>query len=851
MRYQSKFQNVSAGPRQVKAVEAALSELTRVAKETVEVTGIRGVDEHRTVLWQCFGEHNPAVLALVDGVGERFSWTVTAENHKAVAAALLEQLPAAQALRPVVDRTRAPEDEAARLQVVREATEQRERERAEADAAAEAILARRPADAAALIIAELDEDTSEVETDYHNHRVTRRVAIGWRTGARESFHQLRRAAAGFPETAHLGPDAPDEVEHRENYSMGGGNYLKAGGGHSSGWRVSSLPIGAEGKLPSWGRGLEDGLPAARPDPAVTCSSTGFLARPGPVAPTASSTVLQAENKRGPFWLVTLADRLERPEFERLRASAQATGGWYSRAWRGQPGGFGFSSAAAAEAWRQAELGGGPALENRCRATWTAGGTGACPNTAELERDGTPCCAECYHDAEPGPVEPSIAAEHRAAVQCKADDLAAFQPAAELKFDTFLDLARQVAPHGTEMERITVRRFAGSAAALLRIPGCRTCEVFDNGGEMGIALVDDGALPEMVPLRVCAGLIDPWDVWLAVRDSVERLSRGEDGRGGDAPFPRFRPEVAPTPAPVPDSPAQRGRVAQAERLEALADRAAGEVKSKRAPLTQNWTPRRARIKDGQKRAADRLEQVERGLRALARALRENRLPGLLAGVTTRVAVERAVDAGDSAVGRALAELVAAGLGDETRAADLERRRAEEVRALEDQHRGRGGPGFFPTPPAVAARMLELLELGPGVTVLEPSAGLGHLAEACRDAGASVTCVEIAFDLCEVLERKGFAVLRGDFLETGLVGAGSFDRVAMNPPFERGADLEHVRAAAGCLSAGGRLVAVMTPGGAAAAVAELGGRREALPDGSFQGPGAFRATGVRTALYVLDR
>jgi hypothetical protein len=34
----------------------------------------------------------------------------------------------------------------------------------------------------------------------------------------------------------------ESFEHRENYSMGGGNYLKAGGRHNSGWRVESWPL---------------------------------------------------------------------------------------------------------------------------------------------------------------------------------------------------------------------------------------------------------------------------------------------------------------------------------------------------------------------------------------------------------------------------------------------------------------------------------------------------------------------------------------------------------------------------------------------------------------------------------
>jgi hypothetical protein len=67
----------------------------------------------------------------------------------------------------------------------------------------------RPAKACAVIIAELEEDTSDPMSDYYGSKTTRRVAIGWRTGKREDFRQLRRAAAGYAPTAHLGPGCGD------------------------------------------------------------------------------------------------------------------------------------------------------------------------------------------------------------------------------------------------------------------------------------------------------------------------------------------------------------------------------------------------------------------------------------------------------------------------------------------------------------------------------------------------------------------------------------------------------------------------------------------------------------------
>ena len=50
---------------------------------------------------------------------------------------------------------------------------------------------------------------------------------------------MRKAARNAPETLHL-YDAPKDAEHRENYSMGGGNYLSTQYRHASGWVIKKV-----------------------------------------------------------------------------------------------------------------------------------------------------------------------------------------------------------------------------------------------------------------------------------------------------------------------------------------------------------------------------------------------------------------------------------------------------------------------------------------------------------------------------------------------------------------------------------------------------------------------------------
>ena len=88
----------------------------------------------------------------------------------------------------------------------------------------------------------------------------RTVAIGFRQSSREDFRALRAAAAQFPETAHMASEEAlmawqqahswrrdGGLEHRDNYSMGAGNYLSDhGGAHGgSGWVVRSRTLPAQ------------------------------------------------------------------------------------------------------------------------------------------------------------------------------------------------------------------------------------------------------------------------------------------------------------------------------------------------------------------------------------------------------------------------------------------------------------------------------------------------------------------------------------------------------------------------------------------------------------------------------
>ncbi|MFH7526465.1 LPD38 domain-containing protein [Aeromonas sp. A5] len=166
-------------------------------------------------------------------------------------------------------------------------------------------------------------------------------------------------------------------------------------------------------------------------------------------------------------------------------------------------------------------------------------------------------------------------------------------------------------------------------------------------------------------------------------------------------------------------------------------------------------------------------------------------------------------------------------------------------------------FFPTPEEYAADLVERLGIEPGMVVLEPSAGHGMLAEAARDAGATVEAVELAGDLRDILQEKGFSLVGDDFMET--TPSQRYDAVIMNPPFSNDMDIDHVRHAFGHLKPGGRLAAIVSSMAGQRSnkknkafrewLDDLGASEEMMPEGAFKG--SLNPTSVRTKIITIEK
>jgi phospholipid N-methyltransferase len=182
------------------------------------------------------------------------------------------------------------------------------------------------------------------------------------------------------------------------------------------------------------------------------------------------------------------------------------------------------------------------------------------------------------------------------------------------------------------------------------------------------------------------------------------------------------------------------------------------------------------------------------------------------------------------------------------------------AIKDREReliGTKIPGYFPTPKVIVEQMLDNADIQEGEKILEPSAGKGNIADMIREQNPDNTLdvVEWNNTLAGLLKDKGHNVVGSDFLKH----TGEYDKIIMNPPFEKGQDMQHVQHAFELLKPGGKVVAIMSPHFTFAQDKKSkefrdflevnGGTSEKLPEGSFKS--SERPTGVNTILVTIEK
>lgn len=227
------------------------------------------------------------------------------------------------------------------------------------------------------------------------------------------------------------------------------------------------------------------------------------------------------------------------------------------------------------------------------------------------------------------------------------------------------------------------------------------------------------------------------------------------------------------------------------------------------LAQPPTRKRLQDADGLRRQAIRLERIQETLRRLADMHVNGNVPPELACLTTRSALENALftSPGDSAIFRLFNSV------------QREERTEERVLRLTREAATMNIPGYFPTPDPLADRLVEMACIESGNTILEPSAGTGNLIDAVlkNHREVKIAYCELNCLLLDILHLKyekvpGVRFLGRDFFDIDSSQLENrFERIIMNPPFERGQDIDHVsRAWYSLLAPGGILTAVVSAG-----------------------------------------
>lgn len=168
-------------------------------------------------------------------------------------------------------------------------------------------------------------------------------------------------------------------------------------------------------------------------------------------------------------------------------------------------------------------------------------------------------------------------------------------------------------------------------------------------------------------------------------------------------------------------------------------------------------------------------------------------------------------------------------------------------------------FFPTPKKIAEYVIELADIKNGMKVLEPSAGRGALAVAAQQSA-----IDVKVDMFELMPDNN-AYIHNLKIKNAKIGhpvdfltvepTPSFDRVVMNPPFSRQADIKHVNHAFKFLKPGGKLVSIMASSVTFRGnklttdfrcfVEKQGGYIEELPHGAFKESGTM----VKTVIVII--
>lgn len=307
---------------------------------------------------------------------------------------------------------------------------------------------------------------------------------------------------------------------------------------------------------------------------------------------------------------------------------------------------------------------------------------------------------------------------------------------------------------------------------------------------------------------------------------------------------------------------------ATKLRTMGKKLQSQIDDKLAERQEN-TPKRQCQAGTARNEGYRLKRTQEAMYALAGAYELNEVPAILTLIKTkkqiyelmRAKMEGAnggyysvpTDTGEPALDDPAALRLWAMIDGQTQ----EEKEAEELHRKIKSLQFSNIPGYYPTPDTVIDMMIEKAGIEDHHEVLEPSAGSGAIMDKVKPLCKEVVGIEIHHTLREILKAKKHILAEDDFMQVQNVGH-YYDRILMNPPFEKLQDAEHVmRAYNDFLREDGVLVAIMSPGPFFRSDKKskafqqwfdmVGGEAEDLPENSFKESG----TGVHSKIVTLTK
>jgi len=114
--------------------------------------------------------------------------------------------------------------------------------------------------------------------------------------------------------------------------------------------------------------------------------------------------------------------------------------------------------------------------------------------------------------------------------------------------------------------------------------------------------------------------------------------------------------------------------------------------------------------------------------------------------------------------------------------------------------------------VIDQMMNEVELSDGISILEPSAGIGNLANGILRVNPelsvnNIDCIELNGDMCIKLNVQGFNTIHGDFLKIN--PTKKYDLVIGCPTYKNGTDMDHIMHMYKFLKSDGKLISLTHP------------------------------------------